>query len=276
MKNTNKLLTLMLIGTFVLTACGNNTSTAPEETKTEDTTSTETTSEDNNKSETSTTDEATTDDTAKDNSETEVKTITGEELDKIQEDNDEKEKYLVIDTRKADAYKEGHVKHAITLPADELAERIDELADSKDKNVVVYGETTGKAEEAYKTLVDNGFTNVKSAGAYRDFDYTTKTKVTSVSGPEFIELAKTGDYTIVDVRDEKDYNKGHLAGAINVPVDQTEELIKTLPTDKPFLTHCYSGNRSFKVADMLANEGHEVINALDGTKEYDGYDLSEN
>ena len=276
MKKTNKLLTLMLIGTFALTGCGNNTATAPEKTKTEDTTSTENTSEDTNKSETSTTDEATTDDTAKDNSETEVKTITGEELDKIQEDNDEKEKYLVIDTRKADAYKEGHVKHAITLPADELAERIDELADSKDKNVVVYGETTGKAEEAYKTLVDNGFTNVKSAGAYRDFDYTTKTKVTSVSGPEFIELAKTGDYTIVDVRDEKDYNKGHLAGAINVPVDQAEELIKTLPTDKPFLTHCYSGNRSFKVADMLANEGHEVINALDGTKEYDGYDLSEN
>ena len=254
MKRSNKLLTLMLIGTFALTGCGNNTTTAPEETKTEEAASNES--------------------TTTENTETEVKTIAGEELDKIQEDNDAKEKYLVIDTRKADDYK-GHVKHAITIPADELADRIDELADFKDKNVVVYGETAEEAEEAYKTLVDNGFTNVQSAGGYADFDYTTKTKVTSVPGPEFIELVNTGDYTIIDVRDEKDYNKGHLAGAINVPVDQAESLIETLPQDKPFLTHCYSGNRSFKVADMLAEQGHEVINALDGTKEYDGYDLSE-
>lgn len=267
MKRSNKLLTLMLIGTFALTGCGNNT-TAPEETKTEEAASNEATTPEN-------TENTETEEGSEETAETEVKTIAGEELDKIQEDNDEKEKYLVIDTRKADDYKEGHVKHAITLPADELADRIDELADFKDKNVVVYGETAEEAEEAYKTLVDNGFTNVQSAGGYADFDYTTKTKVTSVPGPEFIELANTGDYTIIDVRDEKDYNKGHLAGAINVPVDQAESLIETLPQDKPFLTHCYSGNRSFKVADMLAEQGHEVINALDGTKEYDGYDLSE-
>lgn len=278
MKKTNKLLTLMLIGTFALTGCGNNAAntTEPAETETAetvDTTETETTEE-------TTTPEQTTeaDETADANEiadQAEVKRITGEELDTIQEYNDEKEKYLVIDTRKVEDYHEGHIKHAITLPLDEIDQRIGELDDYKDKTVVVYGDSEAEADEAYQKLVDNGFTDVLSAGGYGDYDYTTKTKVTSVSGPEFIELANTGDYTIVDVRDEKDYNKGHLTGAINVPVDEAEELIKTLPTDKPFLTHCYSGNRSFVVADMLANEGHEVINALDGTKEYDGYDLSE-
>ena len=279
MKKTNKLLTLMLIGTFALTGCGNDTANTSEPAETEnaetvDTTETETTEEVTTPEETTDVDE--TADTTEDTEQAEVKRITGEELDAIQEDNDEKEKYLVIDTRKAEDYKDGHVKHAITLPLDEIDQRIGELDDYKEKSVIVYGATEADADQAYQKLVDNGFTDVASAGAYDDYDYTTKTKVTSVSGPEFIELASTGNYTIVDVRDEKDYNEGHLPGAINVPVDNAEELIKTLPTDKPFLTHCYSGNRSFKVADMLANEGHEVINALDGTKEYDGYDLSEN
>lgn len=279
MKKTNKLLTLMLIGTFALAGCGNDAANTSEPAETEtaetvDTTETETTEEVTTPEETTDVDE--TADTTEGTEQAEVKRITGEELDTIQEDNDEKEKYLVIDTRKVEDYNEGHIKHAITLPLDEIDQRIGELDDYKDKTLVVYGDSETEADEAYQKLVDNGFTDVASAGGYGDYDYTTKTKVTSVSGPEFIELASTGDYTIVDVRDEKDYNKGHLAGAINVPVDEAEELIKTLPTDKPFLTHCYSGNRSFKVADMLANEGHEVINALDGTKEYDGYDLSEN
>lgn len=273
MKRSNKLLTLMLIGTFALTACNNDTVTTEEPAQTEtaenvDTADTETPEEAEESEETN---EADTDQAA----DAEVETITGEELDAIQEDNDEKEKYLVIDTRKVEDYQDGHIKHAITLPLDEMDQRIGELDNYKDTTVVVYGDTKDDAKEAYQKLADNGFTSLLSAGAYDDFDYTTKTKVTSVSGPEFIELVNTGDYTIVDVRDEKDYNKGHLAGAINVPVDDAEELIDTLPTDKPFLTHCYSGNRSFKVADMLAEQGHEVINALDGTKEYDGYDLSE-
>ena len=273
MKRSNKLLTLMLIGTFALTACNNDTATTEEPAQTEtaetvDTAETETPEESEESEESN---EADTDQAA----DAEIETITGEELDAIQEDNDEKEKYLVIDTRKVEDYQDGHIKHAITLPLDEMDQRIGELDNYKDTNVVVYGETEDDAKEAYQKLADNGFTSLLSAGAYDDFDYTTKTKVTSVSGPEFIELVNTGDYTIVDVRDEKDYNKGHLAGAINVPVDEAESLIETLPTDKPFLVHCYSGNRSFKVADMLAEQGHEVINALDGTKEYDGYDLSE-
>lgn len=247
MKRKNKLLVLMLVGAFAFTGC--NSQTDQKEKAETETVETE---------------------------KNEIKTISGEELDKIQEDNDDKEKYLVVDTRKIEDYKEGHVKHAITLPASEIDQRIEDYNDYKDKNVVVYGESEKEAEEAYNKLAENGFTNLSSAGAYSDFDYTTKTKITSVPGPEFIELVNTGEYTIIDVRDEKDYNKGHLAGAINIPVDQAEELVDTLPKDKAFLVHCYSGNRSFTVADLLANDGYEAINALDGTKEYDGYDLSSN
>ncbi|MFR7348929.1 rhodanese-like domain-containing protein [Peptoniphilus sp.] len=199
--------------------------------------------------------------------------MTGEELDKIQEDNKEKENYLVIDVRPAEQYNEGHVKHAINIPVDELKDRLAEIESYKDKDVVTVCNTGKKSSEAAQILVDNGFTKVANAQGVKDFEYTTMTKAATVLGPKFNEMAKSGNYTIIDVRDEKDYNEGHIEGALHTTADTYMDDIKSFPTDKPFLTYCYSGNRSWAVADELAKEGHEVYNAYDGTKEYDGYEL---
>lgn len=281
MKRSNKLLALLLIGTLSLSACGNQDAKtdAPAETKTEEKAeetpaeNSEEATEENAEAPEESAEEAPAEEAAADD--VEVKEITGEELDKIEEDNKEKEKYLVIDVRSLDDYNNGHIKHALSIPAEELESRLGEIEAWKDKNVVVYANKADDSKEAYKTLADNGFTNLFNAPGIEDFTYTTITKAKTVLAEEFKKLAESGDYTILDGRDAKDYEAGHMPGAINVPSDQVDEIIPTLPTDKPFLAHCYSGNKSFVIADKLASEGKEVINAFDGTKEYDGYDLSE-
>lgn len=199
--------------------------------------------------------------------------MTGDELDKIEEDNKEKENYLVIDVRDENEYKEGHVKHAINIPLKDADNRISELEDYKDKKVVTICNTGKKSSEMADKLVKAGFKNVWNAQGVKDFEYTTITKAYTILPEEFKEKAASGDYTIIDVREEKDYNDGHIKGAIHTTVDTFEEDMKDFPEDKPFLTYCYSGNRSWTVADKLAQEGHEVYNAWDGTKEYDGYEL---
>lgn len=279
MKRSNKLIALLLIGTLSLSACGNqDTNTdAPAETKTEEKaeeTPAENT-EENAEEATEDNAESTEESSEQATEDVEVKEISGEELDKIEEDNKEKEKYLVIDVRSLDDYNNGHIKHALSIPAEELESRLAEIEAWKDQNVVVYANKADDSKEAYKTLVDNGFTNVMNAAGIEDFTYTTITKAKTVLGEEFINLVDSGEYTVIDGRDAKDYDEGHIPGAINVPSDQVDELLPTLPTDKPYLVHCYSGNKSFGIADKLASEGKEVINAFDGTKEYDGYDLSE-
>ena len=97
------------------------------------------------------------------------------------------------------------------------------------------------------------------------------TKAKSVLGPEFAELIK-GDVTILDFREEKVFNEGHIAGAINTTADDVLNILDQIPKDKPVLTYCYSGNRSFGGAHKLAEEGYDVTNAIDGTKEYE-YEL---
>ena len=199
--------------------------------------------------------------------------MKGEELDKIEEDNKEKENYLVIDVRDEDEYKDGHVKHAINIPLKDADKRISEIEDYKDKNVVTICNTGKKSSEMAEKLVDAGFKNVWNAQGVKNFDYTTITKAATILPEEFKEKASSGDYTIIDVRDEKDYKDGHMKDAIHTTVDTIDEDMKDFPEDKPFLTYCYSGNKSWVVADKLAKEGHEVYNAWDGTKEYDGYEL---
>lgn len=203
----------------------------------------------------------------------EVGEISGEELDKIMEDKDAKEKVTVIDVRPAEDYDAGHVKYAINMPIDTFEENLNKIEDLKDAEVITICNTGKKSGEAADILVKNGFTNVKNAQGVKDFEYTTMTKAANVRGPEFLELAKSGDYTIIDARDAKDFEAGHLDGAINVLVDEFDAKYPELPTDKPFLVHCYSGNRSWEIANKLAEKGHKAINSNDGTKEFDGFGL---
>lgn len=198
-----------------------------------------------------------------------VQQMTGEELNKIEEDNKEKEKYLVIDVRSKEEYDAGHVKHAININVDELKDNLSRIEAYKEKDVVTICNTGKKSQKAADELIAAGFTKVHNAQGVKDFDYTTMTKVTSVLGPEIQKAADEGNAFIIDARDEKDYKEGHLKGAVNITPDTIDAKINEVPKDKPIYVHCYTGNKSFVVADKLAEAGYEnVHNSIDGTKEY--------
>lgn len=48
----------------------------------------------------------------------------------------------------------------------------------------------------------------------------------------------------MDVRDKDEYHKGHFKTAVNIPVDELEKKVKTLPADKPIVFVCSTGARS--------------------------------
>ena len=95
----------------------------------------------------------------------------------------------------------------------------------------------------------------------------------NVRGKQMQELVNTGNYSVVDAREPADYAASHLKGAISGNADTIAELLPQLPKGKPVLTYCYSGNRSFAVAEKLAAAGYTVINSLDGTNEYSAFEL---
>ena len=201
-----------------------------------------------------------------------AKELKGEELNKIQKDDKEKENYLVIDVREEAAYKEGHLKHAINIPASKIDKSIEQIRTWREKKVVIYSDNSNTTKEAVEKLTKQGFKDVTGAQNIKDYKYDL-VKYTSLNGSKFQDalLDTKANNIFLDAREKADFEKGHAAGAKNVDSKKLDELQSILPENKetPIYVYCYSGNRSSVVAQKLIDLGYKnVFNALDGTKEF--------
>ena len=102
-------------------------------------------------------------------------------------------------------------------------------------------------------------------------------KMAFTAGPVELErMMKNNEVNIVDVRAAKDFSKGHIPGAINLPHDQWSKM-KGLRKDKINVLYCYSivCHLAATAAVEFTNHGYPVME-LDGGWRWwkdDGYDI---
>ena len=100
--------------------------------------------------------------------------------------------------------------------------------------------------------------------------FTREGQVKRVTHDEVKEWmdTKTGEFVIIDVRTEEEFNQGHLPGAILVTVNEiaTPKGQALLPNnlDMPLIVYCRSGNRSAQAAKQLADLGFNEIYDMGG------------
>ena len=83
----------------------------------------------------------------------------------------------------------------------------------------------------------------------------------------FSALTSEPDVTVLDVRTAQEFAEGHIDGAVNIDVKQTDFLEKAkaaLAKDKRIAVYCRSGRRSADAANRLAAEGYQCINLKGG------------
>jgi rhodanese-related sulfurtransferase len=56
---------------------------------------------------------------------------------------------------------------------------------------------------------------------------------------------------LIDVRDPDEYAAGHFKTSVNMPTDELEAKVGTLPSDKPIVFVCATGARSGEAYYML-------------------------
>lgn len=61
--------------------------------------------------------------------------------------------------------------------------------------------------------------------------------LTAEEARQFIRDNKEGGYQLVDVRQLKEYNKGHIPGAIHVPLPELADRLDELDRHKPVLAY---------------------------------------
>lgn len=81
-------------------------------------------------------------------------------------------------------------------------------------------------------------------------------------------LARDGSITLLDVRTAAEYERGHIDGFRNIPVDELRERLGELDRDKPLYVICQSGLRSYIACRILAQEGFDCRNFSGGYRFY--------
>ena len=71
---------------------------------------------------------------------------------------------------------------------------------------------------------------------------------------------------IIDVRDEKKFNVGHIPNAVNIPYNKLPEMVDKLKKQpkKTILVYCGSGNSSGKAMKLLNQKEFESVMSIEG------------
>jgi len=80
--------------------------------------------------------------------------------------------------------------------------------------------------------------------------------------PKELDLKK--GMMILDVRTNKEYEGGHIPGAIHVPLSDIGDKIKKLKKDKELVVYCQNGNQSIWAIKRLMGMGYKNLSNLKG------------
>lgn len=72
---------------------------------------------------------------------------------------------------------------------------------------------------------------------------------------------------LLDVRTPAEYGDGHLAGALNVPVDEVAARhgVLGIPHDRELVVYCKSGKRAARARETLQSLGYTHVQLLEGS-----------
>ena len=165
----------------------------------------------------------------------------------------------VIDTRKEEDFKKGHLPHSINLMENgkfetwlgsiiKPAEKFYLGCNSKEQLQTMLERT---AAIGYESQVVEGF--VIESG-------TVKEEKINVS--EFKNHQQ--DYTIVDVRNTSEVKEGKIfQNSISIPLAEIRDRVKEIPTEKPIVVHCAGGYRSAAASSLIHSQLNGTVKVFD-------------
>ena len=201
---------------------------------------------------------------------------------------DDKAPYVLIDARPKRVADKGMIPSAINISDSEFVKHVDKLPADKATMLIFYCGgmecvlSDNSAEKARKL----GYTNVLTyppgfpeweklhgapAAAGAPAGATAAPAASSaalVPGKEkgsvtvdsfqAVWKANPASVMLVDVRDPKEVASGMIKGSVNIPMNELEKKIATLPTDKPVVFVCGTGARSGEAFDTVKLLGGKV------------------
>ncbi len=102
--------------------------------------------------------------------------------------------------------------------------------------------------------------------SYRDLLQQTRGEIEEVDASRARELIEAGEPLVVDVREQDEWDEGHIPGAVHIPRGYLESRIERAAPDpaRPIVVYCSAGNRSAFAAKTLGDLGYEDVVSVSG------------
>ena len=107
---------------------------------------------------------------------------------------------------------------------------------------------------------------LKLMATYRELLQQARAEIEEVDAERARDLIENGNPIIVDVREQNEWDEGHIPGAVHVPRGHLESRIERVAPDtsRQVLLYCSAGNRSAFAAKTLEEMGYEDVSSLAG------------
>lgn len=84
------------------------------------------------------------------------------------------------------------------------------------------------------------------------------------AGYDEIPALRSAGATLLDVRTDAEWDRGHIDGFVHIPLDELRDRLGELPASAPVYVTCQSGLRSYVACRMLAQHGFDAYNFRGG------------
>jgi molybdopterin/thiamine biosynthesis adenylyltransferase/rhodanese-related sulfurtransferase len=101
---------------------------------------------------------------------------------------------------------------------------------------------------------------------YRELLQQARSEISEIDATQARDRIESGEPVVVDVREQEEWDEGHIPGAVHVPRGHLESRIERLAPDaaRPVVVYCSQGNRSVFAAKTLEELGYEDVVSLTG------------
>ncbi len=103
----------------------------------------------------------------------------------------------------------------------------------------------------------------------REF-FGNRDEMEQVEAVDLLERVRSGEATVIDVRPPDEYNAGHIAGAISLPLSELEQRFKELPRDREIVAYCRGRYcvLAVEAVELLLAHGFRASRLSDGVHDW--------